>query len=95
MSQLGFVILIALHSTTFAQPEILHNVIGDDLAGTFAVLPLRESADGKLIACGFEFSALTHDRSTKKGAPVKIVGSLLSSQLFRHRTLLFPQACNL
>lgn len=75
MSQLGFVVLSALHSTAFAQPEILHNVIGDDLAGTFAVLPLRESADGKLIACGLEFSALTHDRSTKKGAPVKIVGS--------------------
>ena len=75
MSQLGFVVLSTLQGTAFAQPEILHNVIGDDLAGTFAVQPLRESADGKLIACGLEFSASTHDRSTKKGAPVKIVGS--------------------
>lgn len=75
MSQEGFVVLSALHSIAFAEPAILHNVIGDDLAGTFAVPPLRESTDGKLIAHGLEFSALTYDRSTKKGPPVKIVGS--------------------
>ncbi|MGJ7582790.1 hypothetical protein ACSFA3_21675 [Variovorax sp. RHLX14] len=75
MNQLGFVVLNALCSMAFAQPQNLHEKIQKDLAGTFAVLPLRESADGQLLACGLEFSALTPDRSTKRGAPVKIIGS--------------------
>lgn len=45
------------------------------LEGTVYVRPLRESADGVLEACGFEFLALQRDFSTKAGAPVKLSGS--------------------
>ena len=75
MSRLGFVVLNALCSMVFAQPHYSQEKIQKNLAGTFSVLPLREFADGHLLACGLEFSALTPDHSTKRGAPVKVIGS--------------------
>ncbi len=45
------------------------------LEGTLYVVPHRESADGVLESCGLEFSALKSDDHTRKGAPVRVVGS--------------------
>lgn len=44
---------------------------------TFTVytIPRRSSADGVLEACGLEFSEVKRDFSTKRGAPVTMVGS--------------------
>lgn len=49
--------------------------LAQKLEGTIYVIPHRESADGVLTGCGLEFAALKRDFSTKRGAPVKIVGS--------------------
>lgn len=64
-----------LASGCFAQtPDVLGEV-AQTLEGTILIVPHRESADGRMTACGLEFSALKRDFSTKGGAPVKVVGS--------------------
>lgn len=45
------------------------------LSGTVYTIPHRESADGRLRACGLEFAAIGQDFSTKRGAIVKVIGS--------------------
>lgn len=51
------------------------DAILEKLKGTVFVKQHRETADGRLQACGLEFSVLTRDFSTKGGAPIKLVGS--------------------
>ncbi|RYF61679.1 MAG: hypothetical protein EOO27_00970 [Comamonadaceae bacterium] len=45
------------------------------MEGTLFVKDHTETVQGRLSACGLEFAALTRDFSTKRGAPVKLVGS--------------------
>lgn len=45
------------------------------LEGTTYSTPIRDTVDGRLSGCGFEFGALKRDFSTKGGAPVKVIGS--------------------
>ena len=59
----------------FAQTADALGEVAQMLEGTLYVIPHRESADGQMTACGLEFSALKRDFSTRRGAPVKIVGS--------------------
>lgn len=67
--------LLCSGSVLASTPEELLDQTLEMLRGTIYVLPHRETADGRLIACGLEFSALDRDRSTKQGAPVRLVGS--------------------
>lgn len=64
-----------LSAGALAQPTQEEREVLQMLAGTIYVTPHRGSADGVLDSCGLEFSALGADHSTKRGAPVKVVGS--------------------
>lgn len=59
----------------FAQTLALDGEITRQLEGTVYTIPKRSSADGVLEACGLEFSELSRDFSTKRGAPVTMIGS--------------------
>lgn len=61
--------------TASAQPSKVEAEIALNLEGTIYTIPRRSSADGVLEACGFEFSEVKRDFSTKRGAPVTMVGS--------------------
>ena len=65
----------ALSTNVSAQPSQAERDVVGLLAGTLYVKAHRESADGVQTACGLEFSALSQDVSTKRGAAVKIIGS--------------------
>jgi hypothetical protein len=58
-----------------AQPSAIEATISKQLEGTVYTIARRSSADGVLEACGLEFSEIKRDFSTKRGAPVTMVGS--------------------
>lgn len=72
--------LVFLSSCFFSQVQAatdskLVEEVAKKLMGTIFVLPHTESTDGKLKACGLEFSVLSRDYITREGAPVKLSGS--------------------
>lgn len=73
--KIGVVVLAMLASACFAQSPDALKEVAQMLEGTIFIVPHRESVDGRMTACGLEFSALKRDFSTKGGAPVKIGGS--------------------
>lgn len=75
MKKIAFIILSSVVTGAFAQTDDQISRVTRLLEGTIYVVPHRESVGGVLSACGLEFSGLSRDFSTKKGAPVKIVGS--------------------
>ena len=60
---------------SLAQPSTVEAELARQLEGTVYTTPRRSSADGILQACGLEFSEIKRDFSTRRGAPVTIVGS--------------------
>jgi len=59
----------------FPQPSGIEAAVAQQIEGTVSVIPRRSSTDGVLEACGLEFSEIKRDFSTKRGAPVTMVGS--------------------
>lgn len=73
---LSLALLMALNSPVVtAQASPLHNQVVRILEGTTFVLPMNQSREGVIDACGFEFNALTFDFAYKKGEPILINGS--------------------
>ena len=75
IATLVLVLLPCFGGSAFAQSTESIAQMVQRFEGTMFVVPHRESADGVLSACGLEFAAMQRDFSTKKGEPVKIVGS--------------------
>jgi len=77
MQKIHTALLAALLATSSHSAPLTdaQQAVFEKLRGTIFIVPHRESADGKLEACGLEFSALSRDFSTKNGAPIKLVGS--------------------
>lgn len=70
---LAATVLVAATPASAELTEVERSIIAK-LQGTIYVAPVRETAEGKLGACGFNFSAIGFDYATKNGAPIKIVG---------------------
>jgi hypothetical protein len=66
---------VAYGITAGAQTTEMDTTFLRKAEGTIYTVFHKETAEGKLQGCGLEFSALKLDFSTKKGAPVKLVGS--------------------
>lgn len=66
---------VVLSLESLAQQSSVEAELARKLEGTVYTVPRRSSADGILQACGLEFSEIKRDFSTRRGAPVTIVGS--------------------
>lgn len=68
--------LMALSSASvIAQASPLIKQVARSLEGTTYVIPMNQSIEGTINACGFEFKALTFDSVYKNGEPIVINGS--------------------
>jgi hypothetical protein len=76
---LGFMALFLSIKAT-AQNTSAEDKVAQQLEGTIRTTSHRSSADGVLEACGLEFSEVKRDFSTKRGAPVTMVGSFYLRQ---------------
>lgn len=69
------VVAFSLASMAIARPHPSRAGTGETFGGTLSVLPSKEFDNGKLVGCGFQFSAMNQYPRTESGAAVKIVGS--------------------
>lgn len=76
-------LVVALSANVSAQPSQAERDVVGLLAGTLYVKARRESADGVQTACGLEFSALSQDVSTKRGAAVSFSAATTSESIPR------------
>lgn len=68
-------LLASIATPAAAQLTAEEEALFRQMEGTLFVKDHAETVQGRLRACGLEFAALTRDFSTKKGAPVKLIGS--------------------
>ncbi len=70
-----FALLALLPTAGWCSTSDLERQLAEYMSGTLFVKSHRETADGQLSACGFEFAAIGRDFATKASAPVLVNGS--------------------
>ncbi|WP_395350061.1 hypothetical protein [Variovorax sp. UC122_21] len=61
--------------STWAQPSTAEADLLRLMEGTLYTVSHRETADGRLSACGLEFNVIARDHATRAGAAVQGIGS--------------------